>query len=257
MARRVEEWRVPVEAGSGLLGEGLATAIKATRPVTNGRVATTAEPVALALPAIRLETIRVQIKGTAPLIMHKWSEKALKSIRHTEEKPKGKRHEVVVPLDEAEATTYWIDQKAGTPGFPGGGFKAALVDACRFFGKDLAMTDTKVALHLHSEPPNNLVRIDGCTRKEAVLREDWVRLSGIAGTPELRYRYEFWPWSAIIEITYPVQMMHQVTVLNLVDAAGMGGIGEWRPSSKHSKSGTYGTWTLDRDVEVQVFAHGH
>jgi len=36
-----------------------------------------------------------------------------------------------------------------------------------------------------------------------------------------------------------------------VDAAGINGVGEWRPASKESNTGSYGTWQVPDGADVR------
>lgn len=79
------------------------------------------------------------------------------------------------------------------------------------------------------------------------MREDVVRL-GRSGT-DLRYRPEFWPWSATLRVTYFPTVLTRSSVLSLIDAGGLAvGVGEWRPE----RDGTFGTFRIDTDREVEV-----
>ena len=70
------------------------------------------------------------------------------------------------------------------------------------------------------------------------------------GTANLRHRAMFPEWKAILPITFLPSHVSRETVLALVDAAGMGGVGEWRPSAPKSSTGTFGQFTLIDDSEV-------
>ena len=89
------------------------------------------------------------------------------------------------------------------------------------------------------EGPDQLVPIEF---GEVTMREDTPR--NASGVADLRYRAQFWPWSATLRVrTIEGQFDHE-SVLSLVDAAGIGGVGEWRPTSPKSATGTYGTFEV-------------
>jgi hypothetical protein len=80
------------------------------------------------------------------------------------------------------------------------------------------------------------------------MREDTVR--NATGVADIRFRGEFWPWAAVLNVVYVPSMVDVTSILALIDAAGMGGVGEWRPASKESKTGQYGTWMVpEQDVK--------
>lgn len=194
---------------------------------------------------IAAERVLIPIVGTTPLIVHKFSEKARRQMLDAQQ---GKKAPKVARDPEADYQSAFYRTKDGY-GFPAVAFKACTVGAARFFGKDVRMTDLRQCLFfkgaLSASDPQPLVELAGDPR----MREDVVRL-GISGT-DLRYRPEFWPWSAILDVTYVKSMLTLDSVLSLIDAGGMGvGVGEWRPEKK----GDYGTFQIDEAREVQVIS---
>jgi hypothetical protein len=201
---------------------------------------------AITLQRLRRQTIVVPIVGITPLIPQKWSEKALRMMREAQGIGGTKvrrKHDAKNPEEEANAATYWLED--GRAGMPATGFKAAMVYACRFFdSRVFPMTKAKVALFVVGEGPEQLVPIVG----ESTIREDTPRNAN--GVADLRYRRSFWPWRADLTITFVESELDASSVVALVDAAGMGGIGSWRPSAPKSATGTYGQWRVDEDVDV-------
>lgn len=188
------------------------------------------------LAPIKRETIIVTIRGTAPLIMGRWSEKAIDQMRQKQfgqtvrpaREPKN-------PEEEAHARTYWCAD--GRPGMPATAFKAAMVGACRLF-EGLPMTQAKLFFYVAGEGPEQLVPIDG----EITMREDTPRNAN--GQPDLRYRNQVSGWTAHLHVTFLASKIDAASVVELVNAAGVGGVGEWRPSAPKSHTGTYGTWEV-------------
>lgn len=191
----------------------------------------------------RLEdaVIAVPIVGLTPVIPHRWSEKAKRMMPgHPDgdsvKKTKDKRN----PVEEAEACLYKLD---GSLALPATGFKAAVVGACRFFDKP-SMVEAKQLLFIEGEGPEQLVRITG----EKELREDTPRNAN--GNADLRYRYYVNSWSAVLRVRYTPARITRESVVALIDAAGRGGVGDWRPSAPKSMTGTYGTFRVDTTREV-------
>lgn len=196
----------------------------------------------ISLQAISAERILVPIVGTAPLIVHAWSEKAKRQMLDAQQGRKTIK-EVRDPDADYQASLYRTESGYG---FPTLGFKAATVGAARFFGKTVRMTELRQFLFMRGVPSADksqiLTEIIGTPR----MREDMVRVG--MGT-DLRYRGEFVEWSAVLDITFVTTALARDSVLSLVDAGGLGvGVGEWRPE----KRGQNGTYTIDttRDVEV-------
>lgn len=192
---------------------------------------------------IAAETIVVPIIGTAPLIVHAWSEKAKRQMLDTQQGKKAPK-QTRDPQADYESSLYYTD--AGY-GFPLMAFKAATVGAARYYGKDVAMTTLRQALFMTGVPSKDRSQILTPIQGEPKMREDMVRV-GMGGT-DLRYRGEFLDWTAELTITYVTSMLSRDSVLSLIDAGGMGiGIGEWRPEKK-GQNGTYAV-DLGRHVEV-------
>ena len=88
---------------------------------------------AIALPPLALETVEVQLIGTSPLIVHAWSEKALRAMADKQQKKATKGREAKVPFDDFVGSLYWLserpekptedDVEASTFGFPAVAFK--------------------------------------------------------------------------------------------------------------------------------------
>ena len=192
---------------------------------------------------IPAETLLVPIVGTAPLVVHRFSEKAKQQMldamqgRKTPKQPKD-------PQAEYEAAFYRFSD--GGAGMPVIAFKAATVGAARFYGSGVTMTGLKQYMFFRGEmgvDGQMLARIRG----EAKLREDVVRVG--RGGADLRYRPEFPEWRTTLEVTYVTSALTRNSVLSLIDAGGLGvGVGEWRPE----RDGYFGTYQIDPDGKVEV-----
>lgn len=193
---------------------------------------------------IDAETIRVPIRGTAPLIVHRWDEKAKRAMLDAQQGRKAVK-QIRDPQADFEASLYRTDDGYG---FPTLGFKAAIVSAARFYGKSVTMTSLRQFLFMTGVPSKDRSQILTPVEGEPKMREDMVRVG--MGT-DLRFRAEFLDWTAVLTVTYVRTSLSQSSVLSLIDAAGMGvGVGEWRPE----KRGQNGTFELDADREVEVLA---
>lgn len=200
--------------------------------------ATETEDVVAQVNVKRLEQaeVRVAIEGITPLIPHKWSEKSLSLMRDKQFGKTVGKHAPKDPKEEAEASIYRLDD--GRPGMPATAFKSATVGACALFGRDVTKVVTKQVLHIVGEGLDQLVPIEGMEE----MREDTPRNSG--GTVDLRYRFQLYPWSAVLVIRFLPQVINASSIAALVDAGGRGGVGDWRPSAPKSSTGTYGQYRV-------------
>lgn len=193
---------------------------------------------------IGTETLRVPIVGTAPLIVHRFSEKAKRQMLDNMQGRKPLK-EAKDPEAEYEAAFYRHDD--GGYGVPVIAFKSATVSGARLFGKSITMTGLRQLVFFDAEyskvAGQKLARIIG----EPTMREDIVTVG--MGGHDLRYRPEFLEWSTEVDVTYVKSMLTRDSLLSLIDAGGMSvGICEWRVEKK----GDFGTYQIDmtRDVEV-------
>lgn len=205
----------------------------------------------LQIQRIKHQTVIVPIIGTAPLIVHNFSEKAKRQMLEAQQgvkKLKVNRD----PESEYEASFYRLADEQGNNvgyGFPVLGFKNATISAARLFGKAVKMTELKQFLFFEGVitpgDPQALVQING----EPSMREDVVRLAGVTRSADLRFRAQFLTWDAALTITFVENCISLESVLSLVDAAGRTvGVGEWRPERK----GESGTFIIDEDKEIRV-----
>jgi hypothetical protein len=204
----------------------------------------TETPVAqIAISEIAVERLEVPIIGTSPLVVHRFSEKAKRIMLDAMQGRKSPK-ENKDPQAEYEAAFYRFHD--GGYGFPVVGFKAATVDASRFYGKDVTKVGLRQFVFLRGEvgvDGQQLARITG----EPRIREDVVRVG--RGGADLRYRPEFPEWSTTLTVLYVTSALTRDSVLSLIDAAGMGvGVGEWRPE----KNGDFGTYQIDQARGVEV-----
>lgn len=194
------------------------------------------ETASIRLQPIERRTAHVEIVGTSPLIVHRWTEKAKEMMLDSQQGRKSPK-QPKNPVADYEGSMYrFVD---GGHGFPTLGFKAATVTgAGRTYGKSVKMTELRIALSFIVDGVgvggDALTRITG----EPSMREDMVRVG--MGTADLRYRAQYVDWGAVLTIEYMPHLIDMDTVVALVMAGGNNGVGEWRPE----KDGVYGTYTV-------------
>lgn len=207
---------------------------------TNGQQTTAAATEAAAPQSIIIErlerlTAPIAIVGVTPLISHNWSEKAKRMMLEKQQSSAQRKKDRRDPQADYEASFYRLPD--GNAGMPATAFKSAIAEAARFYS-GITIVALKTALFVKGEGPEQLVRIDGDVGMfEATVRNQ-------TGVADLRYRPMFWPWSATLLIEYLPSMLDETSLVNLVDASGRNGVGDWRPSSPKSRTGTYGTYEV-------------
>lgn len=180
------------------------------------------------LPELRQEQVSITLRGTSPLIVHRFSEKARKQMldKQTGKAKAGK--EAKDPQADYEASLYRLPN--GRCGFPAIAFKAAAVSAANDAGIQKVLA--RRAFHITG---GELVPIKG----EPRMREDVVRLNGMKA--DIRHRGEFPEWEVTIDVIYNKGVISLEQLVNLFRIAGFGvGVGEWRPE----RNGVFGTWEI-------------
>lgn len=202
-----------------------------------------ATSVATSLTKIVPTVVQIEIEGLTPLICNNFSQKMKEKMRLAQSGGKPPKE----PKDPAalfEGAKYLLPD--GSYGFPAAGFKGACVSAGRFFN-GITMTALRQGIFVHGEGPDQLVRLTGFT-DEPIMREDAVR--NATGVADLRYRPMFENWGATIKVEFISSLLSLDSVISIVDAAGIGGIGEWRPTAPRS-NGDYGRFrTIESGVSI-------
>ncbi len=201
---------------------------------------------AIELPPLALETVEIPLIGTAPLIVHAWSEKALRAMADKQQKKATKGREAKDPAADFRGSLYWLsepseDVEGGRFGFPAVAFKSAAVTACTSTG-----AITKVAARQAFHVVGEMVEIIG---PPPAMREDVTRVG--MGVADLRYRGQFDPWGVRVRVEINTAVISAEQVVNLFALAGFAvGVGEWRPE----RDGGYGRFRVASAGELEALA---
>lgn len=192
----------------------------------------------MSLTRVQKETALIEIRGTAPLIVHAWSQKAkqmMLAAQQGKKMPKEKKD----PQQDFQSSRYQLADGSGD-GFPTMGFKAATVKGGgRIFGKAVKMTELRQTFtFLPDGYGTDGIQLTKIIADDPTMREDMVRIG--MGTADIRYRAMYENWSAILRIQFIPNVIDLESVVALVDAGGTNGIGEWRPE----KNGAFGTFEV-------------
>ncbi len=170
----------------------------------------------------QIKEVKIPIVGISPLIVHKWSEKAMRQIQDKQAgKAKNKKHDARDPEEEMELAKH--KSPKGFEGFPAAGFKASMIRGAKMIG--MVMKDTQTSFFIKADcEETQLIKITGKSR----MRTDMVRVG--MGSADVRYRPEYPTWGATLRIEYNEGVTSLDQLFQLVKAAGYGcGIGEMRP----------------------------
>jgi hypothetical protein len=209
----------------------------------------TEEAELVTLKPIKIKRIEIKVVGDTSLIVHRWSQKAIRMILDKQMKKAAAGREARDPEQEFVDTLYILGEgpqvltpeafqkaigKGAKFGFPSTGFKQSAISG----GYRSGMTKDKVSIMGSFHIDDELVRIVGVPTK----RTDMVRLGGMGNPADIRFRAEFREWSAVIPVKYNETVISAEQIFNLFNIAGFSvGIGEWRPE----KNGNHGMFHVE------------
>lgn len=210
--------------------------------VTNGHDKDIRREVSVKAP--NFQNALFDIKGTARLVIKRFSEKDKFIIAYEEgtKKAKGKKVHAASSLDDVFNKSRYVSPQ-GWDGFHAGSIRNALIRVCTLV--DLKMTLAKMSLFVkedgydQAEPQIPLVRIYG----DAIRQDDIARLPN--GTTVLTTRAAYHNWTAKLHIRWDADQFSLQDVTNLLMRVGVQcGIGEGRPFSKNSTGMGWGTFDI-------------
>jgi hypothetical protein len=216
----------------------------------------------LEIKAPEFRIVELLIRGTAPLVMHKFGAKVKAQMIKTQEggsQSQSKKKREPKDFDAVYRDAFHtarkdkkINDPGGWHGIPCGAFRNAAISACRTVG--YKMTHAKLAFFImadgyEADDGTPLVKIQtGEPEKHtAYARND-------NGSVDIRIRPMWKEWTATLRIRYDEDMFSDQDVANLVMRVGMQvGLLEGRPDSKNSAGQGWGTFEI---VQGEEAVHG-
>ncbi len=200
--------------------------------------------VAIAPPDFQIAAFR--IRGTAPLVINKFSQKARRQMleKHMAggQAKKGRVREAKDPKQLFQDARH-ISTK-GWDGIPAATFRKAMIGACRLV--DFKMTLARIGFFIEgdgfdADEGTPLVKIIGDEPRvlEMVTRND-------TGVPDVRFRPQWLEWSAVLRVRFDAGLFSLEDITNLLArAGGQCGICEGRPSSESGGMG-WGLFEIEK-----------
>ena len=205
-----------------------------------------ASTVSTAISAPNFQYLKIDIVGTSPLVINRFSQKAMEKIRETQEAGSTSRSRQTArdPKDfEALFEGAKHVSREGWEGIHAAAFRNGAISACRACG--FKMTHAKLAFMVQADGFDRvdsapLVRLTTGTAKQ------WVAPTrNASGVVDLRSRPMYDEWSASLRIRFDAGMLTSTDVANLIARVGMQvGIGEGRPDSKESAGLGFGLFDI-------------
>lgn len=202
-------------------------------------------------PDLRIATFA--IRGTAPLVMHRFSAKTKDQMARKMEEGKSagsKKNREPKNSDDTFNEARYVS-KDGWDGFHASAIRNAMISACRLV--NFKMTLAKMSIFViadgwdKTEPQIPLIRIFGKATKQS----DMARVE--TGQPYVTTRAAYHDWSAKVRIRFDADQFSLADVSNLLSRVGMQvGIGEGRPDSKNSAGMGWGLFELEREAKERA-----
>lgn len=189
--------------------------------------------------------LAINIRGTAPLVVNRFSAKAMEIMRQTQEAGSTARSRKTREAKDFDALYEGAKHVSddGWEGIHAAAFRNAAISACRACG--FKMTHAKLAFMVMAD---GFDRVDGAplVRLTEGVAEQWVAPTRNAtGVIDLRCRPMYREWGATLRIRYDAGMLTDGDVVNLIARVGMQvGVGEGRPDSKQSAGLGFGLFDV-------------
>lgn len=246
-AKRRTPARTEYDFGTGeYQGEAEVPAPKALKKgMKTGQIGVGDEGRSVQIKPPRFEVATVTIRGDAPLVLNRFSNKAQQQIRETQEAGqqarKGRKREAK-NFDEAYENARHVATD-GWDGIPASAFRNMMISACRTVG--FKMTLAKLSVFVVADGFDNdgtpLVRISKGAPQMHV-----APARNANGGMDLRAR-PMWKqgWEAKVTIRWDADQFSAEDIVNLLARGGMQvGVGEGRPDSRMSAGSGWGTFEV-------------
>lgn len=205
----------------------------------------------LTIPPPNLKIAFVPIIGTAPLVIHKFSEKSRKQmmakhIAGSTAKKSTKRE--AKDYEQTFKDAQHIGETNGERwhGFPAPAIRAGMISACRTVGFKMTIAKLSVFCEHDGVDIDDATPLVKITGPEPKILESVVR--NATGVADVRWRPAYHDWGAELRIRFDADQFTLQDVINLLARVGSQvGIGEGRPDSKQSSGQGWGTFRLDPD----------
>lgn len=197
------------------------------------------------IKAPKFMTAVFEIKGTAPLVIHRFSAKTKQEMKQKMETGKAagnKKNREAKNTDDLYREAKYVSPQ-GWEGFHAAAVRNAMISACRLVG--FKMTLAKLSLFVEAdgwdkdEPQIPLIRIYG----KSVKQEDMARVE--TGQPYVTVRAAYYDWTSKVKIRWDGDQFTTEDVANLLTRVGQQvGLCEGRPDSKNSAGMGWGLFSV-------------
>lgn len=241
------------------------TKAPAKKRTPKGKAKPVESVVMIEIPPIEIGVLRVRVEGISPLICHQFSQKTRQMLLQKAMRTATKQREPKDPEAEFQGARYRVDRKGRfvtnqkaretqklADAVPARYFKEAMVQAARHV-PSISMVEAQQlafispnAQGLPIETRNGKGWVTYGIDLEPEIDESVQRVGGKGqgtGTPDIRYRPIYDPWSCVVEVHFNTKLIGDSQVVALLNYAGFhAGVCEHRPSK--SRSGQNGMFRV-------------
>lgn len=223
---------------------------------TNGTAAGTvvngmAQDGVITIKAPDFRTLHIAIEGTAPLVIARFAEKAMRMIEATQKAgstAKGKRQREAKDFNAEYEGAKHVSTE-GWYGIHAAAFRNGSIDACRAVG--YKMTHAKLAIFVEADGFDCVDGVPLVRITHGMPEPFTAPVRNATGVVDLRTRPMWREWGALLRIKYDADMFQDRDVINLIDRVGVQvGVGEGRPYSKQSAGLGFGTFRITEVTQV-------
>ncbi len=202
--------------------------------------------VGVIISAPNLQAVRLKLVGTAPLMMARFSQKAMlqMSDKMTGVVKKGTKVRAERDFNDDYEQAFHKSMDGWT-GIPCSALRAACISACRLVG--FQMTRAKLSIFVIQE---GLDAVDGLPLFQLYGTPEQTKMAvrNATGVADLRVRPMWREWYAYATIQFDGDQFALQDVINLLSRAGQQvGLLEGRPDSKSSAGLGFGTFRVEAD----------
>ncbi len=241
----------PLDLMAGSIAQFVQLAIAGNQEMEIIMATAPKETKSVQIPAPRFGRAEFHIKGTAPLVIHRFSKKTEEQMKQKMEAGKTassrKNREAKSTDDLFKEAQY--SGKGGWGGFHAGAIRNAMISACRLV--NFKMTLAKMSIFVEADgydvqaPQIPLIRIIGKAEKQ----EDMARVA--TGQPYVTVRAAYYEWEAKVRIRWDEDQFTLTDISNLLSRVGQQvGICEGRPDSPNSAGMGWGLFELAKTKGV-------
>jgi len=204
-----------------------------------------AAAVSVQISAPKIETAVFKIRGTAPFVQLRFSQKAMNTMMDkmaAGSTAKGKKVREARDFDEDMRNAMHISTD-GWVGIPASAFRQGIISACRLVG--FKMTLAKLSVFIVAD---GFDAVDGIPLVKLESGEPErldMAVRNATGVADIRIRPMWREWGANVTVRYDADQFTITDVTNLLSRVGAQvGVGEGRPDSKASAGLGWGTFEL-------------